>query len=203
MQDPQLDPRKTPRQARSRKTCDAILRAAAEILAKSGQRGLNTNHVAQKAGVSIGSLYQYFPNKQSIVVALIGDRRQAVFDDMDRVAQAQEGAGLAEIIRAMTAVRLRHGFDRPALAAALERAEAELPPDPALRQQKTREQALIVAVLAEHYVDDPETVARDVLAIGDGMSSAAIAAGEADADALMARVDRSVTGYLSGVPVGT
>ncbi|TNF18487.1 MAG: TetR/AcrR family transcriptional regulator [Rhodobacteraceae bacterium] len=194
-----LTPRKAPRQERSRKTCDAILKAAADILAREGQTGLNTNHVARKAGVSIGSLYQYYPNKQSIVGALIHARRAALLAEMEQAAEAAEAAGLDEIVRAMVAVRLRHHFRHPRLAEALSRAEAELPADRDLRQQRTRVEAMIVAVLAEYYVDDPETVARDVLAIGDGMACAAVEAGESDAEALVARVDRAVLGYLAPI----
>ncbi len=62
--------RKEPKQARSKATVNAILEAAAHILVKDGYGAFNTNHVAQKAGVSIGSLYQYFPNKESLIAAL-------------------------------------------------------------------------------------------------------------------------------------
>jgi AcrR family transcriptional regulator len=63
--------RKAPRQARSRATIDVILDAAAHILGDRGWTGLTTNTVAEIAGVSIGSLYQYFPNKDSILVELV------------------------------------------------------------------------------------------------------------------------------------
>ncbi|MES2089322.1 MAG: TetR/AcrR family transcriptional regulator [Pseudomonadota bacterium] len=64
------NPRKQPRQARSRATVDAILNAAARILVKEGYEAASTNRVAQVAGVSVGSLYQYFPSKASLVTAL-------------------------------------------------------------------------------------------------------------------------------------
>ncbi|MGY3438155.1 MULTISPECIES: TetR/AcrR family transcriptional regulator [unclassified Marinovum] len=194
-----LDPRKAPRQARSRKTCDAILKAASDILAREGLRGLNTNHVARKAGVSIGSLYQYYPNKQSIIGALVRARRMAMLAEMEAAGQKTGDEGLAVILRAMVQVRLRHHFLRPDLAEALERAEAELPTDQALTRLRTQVQAQIVGVLAEYYVDDPETVARDVLAIAEGMAHAAVQARERDLDALAGRVDRAVSGYLAGV----
>ena len=197
-----LEPRKAPRQPRSRKTCDAILAAASDILAREGLRGLNTNHVAKRAGVSIGSLYQYFPNKQSIVVALISSRRADLLEEMEQAGAAAEADGLSEILRAMVRVRLAHHVRDAALAAALARAEAELPEDRALGQQRTQVQAQVVSVLAEFYVDDPETVARDVLAIAEGMARAAVTAGEADLDALCARVDRAVMGYLADVVAG-
>src|SRR5215510_13475027 len=63
-------PRKTPRQSRSVFTVDAILEAATYILVKEGWDKFTTNRMAERAGVNIASLYQYFPNKESIVVEL-------------------------------------------------------------------------------------------------------------------------------------
>ncbi len=64
------DPRKLPTQSRSKATVDAIIEAATHILREQGLQALSTNKVAEMAGVSIGSLYQYFPNKDAIMVAL-------------------------------------------------------------------------------------------------------------------------------------
>jgi AcrR family transcriptional regulator len=76
--------RKQPRQARSRATIEAILEAAAHILGKRGWEGLTTNTVAEVAGVSIGSLYQYFPHKLALVEAV----RRRHFDDVLAVLRA-------------------------------------------------------------------------------------------------------------------
>jgi AcrR family transcriptional regulator len=65
-----LAARKAPSQSRSQATVEAILAASAELLEKNGYARLTTNHVAQRAGISIGSLYQYFPNKESLCHAL-------------------------------------------------------------------------------------------------------------------------------------
>lgn len=62
--------RKLPQQERSRTTVSLIVEAALQVLEQSGERGFNTNAIARRAGVSIGSLYQYFPNKQAIVLAI-------------------------------------------------------------------------------------------------------------------------------------
>ena len=66
-----LHPRKQPRQARSRDTVDVILKAAARLLATKGYAATTTNHIAEHAGVSVGSLYEYFPNKDALLVALM------------------------------------------------------------------------------------------------------------------------------------
>src|ERR1700733_7246395 len=62
-----ITPRKQPRQARARETVEAILQAATYILLKAGYEAMTTNQVAERAGVNIASLYQYFPNKQAIL----------------------------------------------------------------------------------------------------------------------------------------
>jgi AcrR family transcriptional regulator len=76
--------RKTPRQARSRQTVDVILEAAACILAERGLDGFTTNHIADRAGVNISSLYQYFPNKLAILEALQTRHMKAPDDNYPR-----------------------------------------------------------------------------------------------------------------------
>lgn len=67
---PRTTPRKLPQQDRSKMTVEAILIAAAHILTEQGYDTASTNRIAQRAGISIGSLYQYFPNKEAIMSAL-------------------------------------------------------------------------------------------------------------------------------------
>ena len=67
----QTTPRKSPRQARSEATVDAVLEATARVLVKVGYDHASTNRIAAEAGVSVGSLYQYFPSKEALVAALI------------------------------------------------------------------------------------------------------------------------------------
>ena len=64
-------PRKSATQERSRATVDALLSATARVLVKEGYDRASTNKVAEAAGVSIGSLYQYFPSKEALVSAVI------------------------------------------------------------------------------------------------------------------------------------
>lgn len=91
--------RKQPRQARSRATVEAVIEAGARILSEQGWAGFNTNKVADAAGVSIGSLYQYFPDKLSLVGAI---RRRHIDDSLDAVrsalAKTHSVAGFVEIL---------------------------------------------------------------------------------------------------------
>lgn len=71
--------RRQPVQARSRRTVAVILQATAQILVKEGEAALTTNYIAERAGVSVGTLYQYFPDKQAVCHALVdGQRREAI-----------------------------------------------------------------------------------------------------------------------------
>jgi AcrR family transcriptional regulator len=70
---PQISSRKQPQQARSTALVDAILQAATQVLAKEGAHRFTTARVAEKAGVSVGSVYQYFPNKAAILFRLQSD----------------------------------------------------------------------------------------------------------------------------------
>jgi AcrR family transcriptional regulator len=102
--------RKAPKQARSRATIDAILDAAAHILGERGWSSFTTNAVAQTAGVSIGSLYQYFPDK----LALIDAVRRRHFDDVLAVLEAAanpevpRARRIAGLVDGMVAVHSRY-----------------------------------------------------------------------------------------------
>lgn len=68
---PPTNPRKNASQARSRATVDALVEATARILVRDGFEKASTNRIAEIAGVSVGSLYQYFPSKEALVAAVI------------------------------------------------------------------------------------------------------------------------------------
>ena len=65
-----IGPRKAPRQQRSQQTVDRIVEAAARVFNEAGYLGTTTNEIAAEAGVSIGSLYQYFPNKDALLIEI-------------------------------------------------------------------------------------------------------------------------------------
>jgi len=80
-----FEPRKTPVQARATVTVAAICEATIQVLLSQGAERLTTTRVADRAGVSVGTLYQYFPNKQSLLFAVLEDH-------LEKVAQAVEDA---------------------------------------------------------------------------------------------------------------
>jgi AcrR family transcriptional regulator len=93
--------RKLPTQERARRTIAAIFQATAQIVDKEGAEALTTNKIARTAGVSIGTLYQYFPTKEAIVVAMIGQERQRLMAEMQAMlGDALQGQGdLKTLIR--------------------------------------------------------------------------------------------------------
>ena len=128
-----LSPRKRPLQTRSKATRDAIVEAAAQIVGAKGLAGFNTNAVADRAGVSIGSLYQYFPNKDALMVALIHRSQQVQLQSVAvAVASAPADAGIQEIIRLVVRAAMQHHRDDSLLASAIDHEEARLPIEDAL-----------------------------------------------------------------------
>jgi AcrR family transcriptional regulator len=75
---PLTKPRKAASQERSRATVDALVEATARILVKEGFDKASTNHIAEVAGVSVGSLYQYFPTKEALVAAVVERHQQEI-----------------------------------------------------------------------------------------------------------------------------
>jgi AcrR family transcriptional regulator len=92
--DTTLSPRKLPRQARSQATVDALLDATAQVLVERGYARTTTNAVAERAGVSVGSLYQYFPNKDALVAALHERHVQNVLAVMEQQVERHAGTPL-------------------------------------------------------------------------------------------------------------
>ncbi|NJR63840.1 MAG: TetR/AcrR family transcriptional regulator, partial [Cyanobacteria bacterium CRU_2_1] len=102
-----VTPRKQPKQDRSKMTVDAILTAAAHILTEDGYDTASTNRIAERAGVSIGSLYQYFPNKEAIMTALrerhIDEMAEIVEAAVNQTAQQPIEVALHELVKACVA----------------------------------------------------------------------------------------------------
>lgn len=114
-------PRKSPRQQRSQQTVDTILQATARVLAEYGYAGTNTNLIAETAGVSVGSLYQYFPNKNALIAALHDRHDKQMLALIDEVLDGNPAATLRERVAAIVAASLHAHLLEPALHRVLER----------------------------------------------------------------------------------
>lgn len=151
-------PRKLPVQSRSRETVGAILEAAARILAEEGAAGFNTNRVARKAGVSVGSLYQYFPNKQALLRSLLGQRVQSA--EARRPPELREGstASLEEGIRASVRWHVATHLENPGLETVLNGLAAEILEEGEFEAFERRYELAVRRFLERH---------RDRLAVDD------------------------------------
>jgi AcrR family transcriptional regulator len=119
----ELAPRKQPKQQRSVATRDRIVEAAARVFAEHGYAAGTTNRIAAEAGLSVGSLYQYFPNKDAILVDLV---RRHVADGAARLARAV--ATSADPVDAAVDAMLANHVDEPRLHQVLFE-EAPRPPE--------------------------------------------------------------------------
>jgi AcrR family transcriptional regulator len=192
-----LEPRKLPAQSRSNETVNAVLEAAARILERHGFEGYTTNAIAERAGVSIGSFYQYFPNKDAVTVALMERESAVLLSDIAGV-RFEEGyeAGLLHIVRSAVANQLR----RPKLARLLDFEESRLPVRSRAGRVEDILHAALVRILSQpdaRIREDVKVMAFDVLSIVKGMVDAAGEREETNAPQLERRVRRAVLGYLT------
>src|ERR1700737_907458 len=118
--------RKAPSQARSKETVSVILEASARILESDGLQGFNTNSIAVRAGVSIGSIYQYFPNKDAILLALISSFEEALHDAVLKAGQAGRGRPLKHRLKLLVRALVTLHYRRSRLNRVLEAEEERL-----------------------------------------------------------------------------
>jgi AcrR family transcriptional regulator len=102
-----LEPRKSPVQARSAASVDAILQATIQVLLQVGKERLTTTRVALRAGVSVGTLYQYFPNKSALLQAALKRHMGEVTRAVQLVCQQQQGRSLDEMAIALVTAFLQ------------------------------------------------------------------------------------------------
>ena len=191
-----IELRKQPRQDRSRAKVDGILAAAADLCSGRGLDALTTNAVAARAGVSIGSLYQYFPGKAALLAALIRAERANLLEAVERIVSSDAASNLTDLVDELIEATVAHYLARPSLSRTLNLARSQLPPDPEAAEFSARIMVLIAARLEELKILRPEITAQDILAILRGMIDAASEAHEADRSALTDRTRRAVLGYL-------
>jgi AcrR family transcriptional regulator len=104
---PLTKPRKEASQERSRATVDALVEATARILVKEGFDKASTNRVAEVAGVSVGSLYQYFPSKEALVAAVIERHNREVMETVRAELAEAAAQPLEEGVRTLVAVAVK------------------------------------------------------------------------------------------------
>jgi AcrR family transcriptional regulator len=186
-------PRKAPRQGRAVATVDAIIEAAARIIEADGLDALTTNRIAEKAGVGIGSLYQYFPAREAILAALIARENASFAATMLATLEATQETPLPETQRSLITTATTHQLSRVTLSRTLDLVEVTLPPAPNAQADLTQQ---LTARLAPANIPNPAEAARDCFAITRGMIDAAGMLREADHAHLAARITRAVLGYL-------
>ncbi len=186
------NPRKKPAQSRSAATVEAIQEAAARILETRGSSGYNTNDIATLAGISVGSLYQYFPNKEAITAALIERDMTSLLAAVSGIATMPSGQ---ERVQRLIEVAVVHQLRRPALSRILDMEEDHLLPTDALTGIRSHLSALVREIIEPADTDDH--AAEDVATIIKSMVDTAGRRGETDATALVKRIERAVFGYLT------
>lgn len=145
---PQIASRKQPQQARSTELVAAVLQAAAQVLAEEGATRFTTARVAEKAGVSVGSVYQYFPNKASILFRLQADEWTQTIQMLRTIL---EDAGTPPLDRLRTLVHafLRSECEEAEIRGALNDAAPLYRDSPEAQQVQTEGDQMIEAFIAE------------------------------------------------------
>ncbi len=194
-----LKPRKMPSQPRSALTVDAILEGAAHILERYGLAGYTTNAIAERAGVSIGSLYQYFPTKDAITVALI-ERESATI--AQEVALALQINHFEQALGALVQVAVKQQLQRPELARLLDFEQTRLSTILPASADAMAVRQIVVDFLKQHMGSkkgDPEIAAADMMSIISALTDAAGRRKELNSEALGLRIEGAVQGYLNTI----
>ncbi|MTV41302.1 TetR/AcrR family transcriptional regulator [Duganella radicis] len=190
-----LSIRKAPRQRRSAHTVEAILEAAALVLEEDGLEGFNTNAVARRAGASIGTLYQYFPGKDALTLALL-QREEGKYREAATAAAALPD--WREALRTFIEVSARQQLERPNLARLLDQEEGR--PDIRAALDKGHSFVVLMTTILERAGrGDSQLAAADLLALIRGMTDAAGERGEHDPANLAHRINAAVFGYVDSV----
>lgn len=154
-QNPSISSRKQPKQSRSNELVTAILEAAAQVLAKEGAQRFTTARVAEKAGVSIGSLYQYFPNKAAILFRLQSDEWRTTGDALRTILEDTRRPP-PERLRALVHAFIRSECEEADMRAALEDAAPRHRDAPEAKQAKASGRATLRLFMQEALPDATE-----------------------------------------------
>jgi AcrR family transcriptional regulator len=196
-------PRKRPTQARSAATVEVILEAASHILATRALAGYNTTSVAEQAGVSIGSIYQYFPHRDALTAELILRVHRSMVSKLEEALLATEGMTLEQALPTIVQVGIPADHK---LARLLEVEEERLPRSAELISLERDIDSLTTRFIkrfANGLVSPKalEIAASDVVSIVRGMTDAALSRGTVTAD-LIQRISRALLGYLKPLLAG-
>ena len=193
-----LNARKQPLQERSRETVGVILEAAARILEERGLEGYNTNAVAERGGISVGSVYQYFPNKDSLTLALIARFEEEILGAAQAAIAASEGKDLKTSLKLLIAGLLKAHDGRAQLNRILETEESRLRAASSAPAAVLDLRKLVGTLLARHAhelgpIDG--AVIDDLIVITRAMVDDALQKRLSQA-AAQRRILRAVEGYL-------
>jgi len=157
-----LEPRKSPVQARSIASVDAILEATVQVLLQVGKERLTTTRVALRAGVSVGTLYQYFPNKSALLQAALKCHLVEVAAAVERVCKEQKGRPPRQMMTALIAAFLEAKMKDAKTSVALYSVSSDVDGAEIVRQMGARINRAIVRMLtaaSEPLMTDPQLVA--------------------------------------------
>ncbi|MCR6489943.1 TetR/AcrR family transcriptional regulator [Amycolatopsis sp. OK19-0408] len=159
-----IKPRKQPRQVRAELTRQRILTAAAHVFGEHGYAAGTTNRIAERAGISIGSLYQYFPNKDAILAELLVRHLDNGMAIAERVQREQLPGPIDQVFRVFVRGAIESHLDEPRLLRML---REQAPQTNELLEKVERMKRSLVAymraLLDEHpevRVADTDTAAR-------------------------------------------
>ena len=158
-----IEPRKSPVQARSAASVDAILEATLQVLLQVGKERLTTTRVAARAGVSVGTLYQYFPNKGSLLRAALRQHMDEIAGAVERICLEQRGRSLEEMGTALVSTFLKWKMKDGKESVALYSVSSDVDGAAVAREMGVRLKAAIVAMLKtaqEPLTTDVELVAE-------------------------------------------
>jgi AcrR family transcriptional regulator len=157
-----LEPRKSPVQARSTASVDAILEATIQVLLTLGKERLTTTRVALRAGVSVGTLYQYFPNKSALLQAALKRHLDEVARAVERACREQKGNTLEQMATALINAFLEAKMRNTKTSVALYSVSSDVDGAKIVQQMGVRTNKAIVGMLAsarEPLAKDPQLVA--------------------------------------------
>lgn len=170
---PASHPRKTPVQARSTATVDAILEATIQVLLTLGKERLTTTAVAHRAGVSVGTLYQYFPNKRALLQASLKRHMNEIGQSILHAGEQHRSKSLIDmadaLIHAYLAAKMRDVKTSAALYAVASDIDGHAIAQ-ATSNRSLRVIANLFATAKEPLAKDPELIASVVVSAINGIS---------------------------------